>query len=234
MAEAIWFQLWNNTLSILDFFTWTPSPWIILGRFLLLTPCKQFGYDLCRPSSLLFVVMLKWYWCWKNIKVHFIFYCFTELFSMCYSLLINKEFYVNVNQTFHFFDQRLIFAFPCFFDAIFKCRLIGTSQVLSLLNKVFLVKKKWEIKQPAQLDVNNPNKFLLNWWFYNILKSLRLSLISLFSKLIAILYMVWTISEFWTMRKISRMLIIIHLCRMYIEIRCCYRRNANLDFPFPY
>lgn len=103
----------------------------------------QAGYDLCRPSSLLFVVMLKWYWCWKNIKVHFIFYCFTELFSMCYSLLINKEFYVNVNQTFHFFDQRLIFAFPCCFDAIFifKCRLIGTSQVISLLNNVFLVKK---------------------------------------------------------------------------------------------
>lgn len=98
---------------------------------LLLTPCKQFGYDLCRPSSLLFVVMLKWYWCWKNIKVHFIFYCFTELFSMCYSLLINKEFYVNVNQTFHF---------PCCFDAIFKCRLIGTSQVISLLNNVFLLK----------------------------------------------------------------------------------------------
>lgn len=95
--------------------------------------------DLCRPSPLLFVVLLKWYWCWKNIKVHFIFYCFTELFSMCYSLLINKEFYVNVNQTFHFFDQRLIFAFPCCFDAIFKCRLIGTSQVISLLNNVFLV-----------------------------------------------------------------------------------------------
>lgn len=125
-----------STLKQYTFCTWF---FYVNTVTLLLTPCKQFGYDLCRTSPLLFVVLLKWYWCWKNIKVHFIFYCFTELFSMCYSLLINKEFYVNVNQTFHFFDQRLIFAFPCCFDAIFKCRLIGTSQVISLLNNVFLV-----------------------------------------------------------------------------------------------